>query len=105
MSTKTTISDRNRGPSSLERLLKHKQGLRILWDETWDPECKTAVNWVTRTIRRIARKRALERWKTRQKIKVTPKAIWPIAKPLTKRVEPKATTAIYGPLGPVFYPN
>jgi hypothetical protein len=36
---------------------------------------------------------------------VTPQAIWPIAKSLTKRGGPKATTAIHGPLGPVFYPN
>jgi hypothetical protein len=32
-------------------------------------------------------------------------AIWPIAKSLTKRGEAKATTAIHGPSGPVFYPN
>jgi hypothetical protein len=37
LSTKTTISDRNRGPSSLERLFKHKQRLRKLRQETWDP--------------------------------------------------------------------
>jgi hypothetical protein len=58
---KTRISHRNRGSSSLERLLKHKQRLRKLWQETRDPACKTAVNWVTNTIRRIARKKALER--------------------------------------------
>jgi hypothetical protein len=29
----------------------------------------------------------------------------PIAKSLTKRGEPKAATAIHGPLGPAFYPN
>jgi hypothetical protein len=66
LSTKTTtISDRFRGSSSLERLLKHKQRLRKVWQETRDPTCKTAVNWVTKTIRRIARKRALERWETK----------------------------------------
>jgi hypothetical protein len=107
LSTKTTtISDRNRGSSSLERLDKHKQRLRKLWQETRDPACKTAVNWVTKTIKRIARKRALERWETKiENCEVTPQAIWPIAKSLTKRGEPKATTAIHGPLGPVFYPN
>jgi hypothetical protein len=31
--------------------------------------------------------------------------MWPIAKSLTKRGEAKATTAIHGPLGPVFYQN
>jgi hypothetical protein len=77
LSTKTTtISDRNRGSSILERLLKHKQRLRILWQETRDPACKTAVNWVTKTIRRIARKKALERWETKiENCGVTPQAI------------------------------
>jgi hypothetical protein len=64
------------------------------------------VNWVTKTIRRIARKKALEWWKTKiENCEVTPQAIWPIAKYLTKRREAKATTTIHGPLGPVFYPN
>jgi hypothetical protein len=66
LSTKTTrISDRNRGSSSLERLLKHKRRLRKLWQETRDPAFKTAVNWVTKTIRKIARKKTLERWETK----------------------------------------
>jgi hypothetical protein len=99
----TTISDRNRGSSSLERLLKYKQRLRKLWQETRDPACKTSVNWVTKTIRRIGRKKALERCETKtENCEVTPQAIWPIAKSLTNRVGPKATTAIHGPLGPVF---
>jgi hypothetical protein len=104
LSTKTTrISDRNRGSSSLERLLKHKQRLRKLWQKTRDPACKTAVNWVTLTISRIARKRALERWVTQlENCEFKPQTIWPIAKCLTKRVGPKASTAIYGPLSPVF---
>jgi hypothetical protein len=107
MSTKiTTISDRNRGSSSLERLLKHKQRLRKLWQENRDPTCKTAVNWVTKTIRRIARKKALERWETkRENCEVTPQAIWSIAKSLRKSDEAKATTTIHGPSGPVFYPK
>jgi hypothetical protein len=87
---------------TFERLLKHKQRLRKLWQETRDPACKTAVNWVTKSIRRIARKRALERWETKENCEVTPQAIWPIAKFLTKRGEAKATTAIHAPLGPVF---
>jgi hypothetical protein len=54
----------------------------------------------------MARKGALERWETMiRNCEVTPQAIWPIAKSLTKRGEPKATTAIHGPLGPVFYPS
>jgi hypothetical protein len=92
LSTKTTtISESNRGPSSLERLFKHKQMLRKLWQETRDPACKTAVNSVTKTMRRIARKWTLERWETKiENCEVTPQAIWPIAKSLTKRGGPKA---------------
>jgi hypothetical protein len=57
-------------------------------------------------MRRIARKRAPERWETKiENCEVTPQAIWPIAKSLTKRGELNATTVIHGPLGPVFYPN
>jgi hypothetical protein len=104
--TTTTISDCNRGSSSLERLLKHKQRLRKLWQETRDPACKKAVNLVTKSIRRIVRKRALERWETKiENCEVKRQAIWPIAKSFTKRGEPKATTTIHGHLGPVFYPN
>jgi hypothetical protein len=63
------------------------------------------VNWVTKTIRKIARKRTLERWEIKiENCEVTPQAIWAIAKSLTKRGEQTAT-AIHGPLGPVFYPN
>jgi hypothetical protein len=64
------------------------------------------VNWVTKTIRTIARKRALERGETKiENCEVTPQAIWPIAKSLTKRGGPKVPTAIHGPLGPVYHPN
>jgi hypothetical protein len=107
LSTKTTTNSvRNSVSSSLERLLKHKQGLRKLWQETRDLACKTAVTCVTKTIRRIARKRALQRWETKiVNFEVIPQAIRSIAKSLTKTVEPKATTAIYGPLGSVLYPN
>jgi hypothetical protein len=44
----------------LDRLLKHKQRIRKLWRETRDPACKTAVNWVTKSIRRMTRKKANE---------------------------------------------
>jgi hypothetical protein len=64
------------------------------------------VNWVTKTITRIAWKKALERWENKiENCEVTLQAIWPIAKSLTKRGAAKATTTIHGPLGPVFYPN
>jgi endonuclease/exonuclease/phosphatase (EEP) superfamily protein YafD len=40
LSTKTTtLSDRNRCPSGLHRLLKRKQRLRKLWQEIRDPAC------------------------------------------------------------------
>jgi hypothetical protein len=58
-----------------------KKKLRKLWQETRDPACKTAVNWVTKNIRRMIWKSALERWETKLvNCKVTPQAIWPIAK-------------------------
>jgi hypothetical protein len=54
----------------------------------------------------MTRKRALDRWETKiENCEVTPQAIWHIAKSLTKSGEPKATTAIHGPLGTVFFPN
>jgi hypothetical protein len=64
------------------------------------------VNWVTKTIRRISRKRALEQWETKiENCEVTPQVIWSTAKSPTKRGDPKATIAIHGPLEPVFYPS
>jgi hypothetical protein len=79
----------------LDRLLNHKQRLRKLWHETRDPACKTAVNWVVKTIRRMTRKKELERWETRiANCEATPQALWPIAKSLLKRDGPKAPTAI-----------
>jgi hypothetical protein len=41
--------------------LRHKQGLRKLRHETRAPACKTAVNWVTKTVWRLTRRKALER--------------------------------------------
>jgi hypothetical protein len=78
--SKVTISEVNTD------LLKQKQRLRNLWQETRDPACKTAVNWVTNAIRRMIRRRALEQWETKiANTDVTPQAIWPIAKSLMKR--------------------
>jgi hypothetical protein len=88
-----------------DRLLKHKQKLRELWQETRDTACKTVVNWVTNAIRRMTRRRALEQWETNiANIDVTPQAIWPIAKSLMKRNGPKEPIAIHGPLGLTFIP-
>jgi hypothetical protein len=59
--------------------------------ETKDPAYKTAINWVTRNMRRMVRKRVLGRWETElANCEVTPQAIWPIAKSITKRGGPKA---------------
>jgi hypothetical protein len=106
LSTKTTISVHSRSPSGIERLLEHKKRLRKIWQGTRDSACKTAVNWVIKTTRRVVRKRALERWETKmENCEVILQAIWPIAKSLTKRGGPKAPTAIHDYVGPVFYPN
>jgi hypothetical protein len=70
-----------------------------------DPACKKAVNWVTRNIRRMVRKRALERWETKlTNCEVASQAIWSIAKSLSKKGGPKAPSEIHGLLGPIFYP-
>jgi hypothetical protein len=80
--------------------------MKKLWQETRDPGCKTAVNWVSKAIRRMARKKALERWETvLANTKVTPQAIWPIAKSLANRDGPRAPTTIHGPLGLKFHPQ
>jgi hypothetical protein len=71
--------------------------------ETKDQACKTAVNLVTKQIRRMNRKKALERWETKiGNYEVIPQSIWPIAKTLLKRDGPRAPTAIHGPLGLIF---
>jgi hypothetical protein len=59
--SKITVSDLNSGLPALDLTLKHKQRLRKLWHETRDPAYKTAVNWVTKTIRQITRRKTLER--------------------------------------------
>jgi hypothetical protein len=88
----------------LENLLKHKQGLRKLWQITRDPACKTTLNWVSKTIKRITRRKALEWWETKVvNCEVTSQALWPIEKSLMKRDGPKALTAIHGPVG--YHPN
>jgi hypothetical protein len=103
--SKITLSDVNSDLSGLDHLLKHKQKLRKLWHETRDPAFKTAVNWVVKTIRRMTRKKELERWETRiANCETTPRALWLIAKFLLKRDGPKASTAIHGSSGITFQP-
>ncbi|PNF41415.1 hypothetical protein B7P43_G14387 [Cryptotermes secundus] len=104
--SKVTLSDINNDLPGLDRLIKYKQRLRKLWQETRDPACKTAVNWVTKSIRRMTRKKALERWETKiSNAEVTPQCIWPIAKSLLKRDGPRAPTAIHGSSGLKFHPS
>jgi len=59
------LSERKCDLPDLGPLLKHKQRLRKLWQETWDPACKTAVKCVTKTIRRMAQRKIFERWEQR----------------------------------------
>jgi hypothetical protein len=49
-----TLSDLNKYLPGLKSLLKHKRKLRKLWQVTRNPACKTALNWVAKTIRRMA---------------------------------------------------
>jgi hypothetical protein len=78
--SKVTLSYINNNIPGLDRLLKYKRRLRKLGQETRDPACKTAVNWVTKSIRRMTRKKAFDRWETKiSNTEVTPQAIWPIA--------------------------
>jgi hypothetical protein len=85
--------------------LKLKKRLRKVWQEIRDSTCKRAVNWVTKSIKRLAPRKALERWETKiANTEVTAQAIRPIAKSLMKRDGPKALIAIRGPLGFTFHP-
>jgi hypothetical protein len=63
--SKVTLSDINNDIPCLYPLLKHKRRLRKLWQETIDKACKRTVKWVTKSIRWITRKRALEQWGTK----------------------------------------
>jgi hypothetical protein len=62
LTSNVTLSDINSDLPDLDHLLKHKQRLRKFWQETRDAACKTAVNWVMKSIWRITRKMALEQW-------------------------------------------
>jgi hypothetical protein len=103
---KATLYNLNNNLPGLDRLLREKQRLRKLWQETRDPACKAAVNWVSRAIRKMTHKKAIERWETKLgNCEVTPQAVWPIAKCLLRRNGPKAPNAIHGPSGLKFYPE
>jgi hypothetical protein len=86
---KITLSELNEELPELERLLQVKHRLRKLWQETRDPVCKTAVNWVNKTVRKMSQKNIKEQWDTKiVSCEVTPQAIWPMAKILLNRDEP-----------------
>jgi hypothetical protein len=58
--SKVLLSDiNNHDLSGLARWLKHKQRLQKLWQETWDPAFKTAVNWVEKLVRNMIHTEAL----------------------------------------------
>jgi hypothetical protein len=103
---KITLSYLNKYLPGIKSLLKHRRRLRILWQVTRDPACKTALNWVAKTIRRMTGRKALERWETKVgNCEVTPQALLLIPKSLMKRDGPKAPTALHGPLGIIYHPN
>jgi hypothetical protein len=77
---KITLSELNEELPELGWLLQLKHRLRKLWQETRNPACKMAVNWVKKTIRKMTQKKVKERWDTKiGNCEVTPQAIWPMA--------------------------
>jgi hypothetical protein len=79
--------------------------MRKLWQETRDPGCKKTVNWVSKSIRRMTRKKPLEGSETKlANTELTPPAICLIAKYLTNRDGPRAATTIHGLLGLNYHP-
>jgi hypothetical protein len=101
--SKITLSELNNDLPGLDRLIKYKKRMRKLWQETRDPGCKTAVNRVSKAIRRMIRKKALEQWESKlANTELTPQAIWP--KSLTNRDGPRAPTVIHDLLGLKYHP-
>jgi hypothetical protein len=89
-----SCSDLNNGPSGLDHFLQLQRRLRKLWHEidVRDSSCKTALNWVTKAIRKMARRNATERWERKlSNAEITPHAIWPLVKSLMRRVKTKGT--------------
>jgi hypothetical protein len=54
--SKVSFPDINNDIPGLGRILKDKQRLKKLWQETRDPACKTVVNSFMKSIRRMTRK-------------------------------------------------
>jgi hypothetical protein len=94
-----TLSDMNKDLHGQESLRKHKRKLRKLWQVTWDSKCKTADNWLDKSIRRMTHRKSPDRLETKvRKCEVTPQALWPLVKSLMKRDELEAQTTVHGPL-------
>jgi hypothetical protein len=61
------------------------------------------INWITRNITKMVPKIGLEIWKTKlTNCEVTPPAIWPFPKSLSKCGGPLAPSAIHGQLSTIF---
>jgi hypothetical protein len=98
------LSELNNDPPGLDQLLKYKKSLRKLRKETRDPECKTEVNRVPKSIRRMTQEEAFERWETTlANTEATPQAIWPIGKSPINRDGPRAPTDVHGHRGITFH--
>jgi hypothetical protein len=97
---KLALSEINNELPGLNLLLQHRQRPRKLQHETWDPACKMAVNPVTKTIRRMTRKKAFERRDTNIS---NCQAIWPIVKSLRRGTD-QGHQSIHGLLGLKFPP-
>jgi hypothetical protein len=77
-----------------------------LWQVTWDPACKMALNSVAKTTRRMTHRKALGGWETKVgNCEVTPQALWPIVKSFMKRDGPNKPTIIHGLLGITYHLN
>jgi hypothetical protein len=104
--SKITLSDPYNNLPGPENPLQHKKRLRRLWQITWNPECKTTVNWVTKTIRQMTHTKTFEQLETKVgNCDVTPKALWHTVNSLTERDGPMAPTAVHGPLGITYHMN
>jgi hypothetical protein len=97
--SRVTLLELKNDLPGLDRVLNYEKELRKLWHEIRGPECKTAVNWGSKSNRRLTRKKAPERWEIRLgNTEAIPQATWPIAR------SPGAPTAIHGTSGLTFHP-
>jgi hypothetical protein len=59
--SKIALSELTKDLPGLDLLLKFKKRMWKLWQEIRDPGCKKAVHFISKSIRRMTRKKALER--------------------------------------------